>query len=1569
MTDFAAKIAALPPEKQALLIRRLQQAAKQPPALVTQPRTSALLPLSFAQERQWVLYQWDPTSPLYNITYGVRYVGKLDIDAVQTGFNTIAQRHEVLRTTFKLVDNVPYQQIHAELNPGFNVVDLRDLSDDALETAMQSQLQAETQQPFDLQTGPLLRILVLQIRDNEYIKLINVHHSVFDGWSAGVMIAELNSLLNAAYAGQPSSLPALPIQYADYAVWQRNWLQGSVLEQQLHYWKTQLAGELPILKLPTDRPYPAVESSRGAHYRVQLSPDLVQRLVAWSRSEGYTLNIILLAVWKTLLFRYTNQSDLLVGMPIANRHYNDLQALIGYFVNTLVIRTQATGDMSFRSFLDQVRAANLAAQDHQDLPFEQLVEALQPERNLAHTPIFQSLFVFQRDTVNTFQTPELAVEPLPIETGTAKFALSLEAISLDQQINLSFEYKTDLFEPATIERLAQHYQILLEAALTTPELELSRLPLLSKTELQQLLPQAKPSLQPNLLPLHERFEQQAQANPQAIAVRFEQSQLSYAELNSRANQLAHQLKTLNVGPDSLVGLCVEPSLDTIIGILAILKAGGAYLPIDPSYPQERIVWLLADANVGLVMTQTRWSNKLPQAGLQLIMLDAADAELSTQPTTNLPASAQLDNLAYVIYTSGSTGTPKGALITHRNVARLFSSTEHWFGFNQHDVWSLFHSFAFDFSVWEIWGALLYGGRLVVVPFMTTRNPAAFYQLLCDEGVTVLNQTPSAFRQLIISDAEHALPSRLDLRYVIFGGEALNVGALQPWFERHGDVRPQLVNMYGITETTVHVTYRPLTLHDAQNPQTSPIGAPIPDLDLYVLDDHYQPVPFGIAGELYVGGAGLARGYWNRPELTNERFIQHPFAATGRLYKTGDLVRRLANNEIEYLGRRDNQVKIRGFRIELGEIQAMLMAHPAITDAIVTVNTIAADDQRLVAYLVTLPNQAPRFSQLRSFLKQRLPEYMVPSSFIMLDAIPLTANGKIDYRALPSQQQAKPVERSLPLATPTSVTEQSLLAIWTSLLGVAQIGIQDNFFDLGGHSLLATQVISRIREVFNVSLNLRDFFLSPTIKGLASIIEQANQTPSQSSIIAIHKADPQARLPLSYAQQRIWFLAQMDPNSSFYTVPVVLEINGRLNLEALERTLNELVERHHSLRTRFVSHEGQTIQQVQPAQPLELAIDDLSGLAGEAQATALEQRLQQEVNQPFQLDRDQLMRGRLLKLAEQQHVLALSIHHIAFDDWSQGILFSEMTQLYQAFANNQAAPLPELALQYPDFAAWQRYWLQGEVLQAQLDFWKQQLHGKLPLLEMPLDYPRPSIQTFNGAHETLSIEPELYRQLNQLARDNEATMFMLLMTAWVVLLNRYTNQSDIVVGTPVANRNRQELENIIGFFANTLAIRTDLSDEPSLQTVLQRIRETALNAYSHQDLPFDLLVSEILPERQTNRSPIFQAMLVLQNASRTSLDLPEVQIVPRSVETKSAKFELSLVLYDHGSSIDAWLEYNTDLFKAATIKRMTEQFLQLLANMVANPQQKISEVSLLSTAEKERLLGGWVQANDDDYDLF
>ncbi len=434
MTDFAAKIAALPPEKQALLIRRLQQAANQPPALVAQPRTTNTLPLSFAQERQWVLYQWDPTSPLYNITYGVRYLGKLDIAAVQAGFITITQRHEVLRTTFKLVDDVPYQQIHAELNPGFSLVDVRDLSDHERETAIQHQLQAETQQAFDLQTGPLLRVLVLHIRDNEYIKLINVHHSVFDGWSAGVMITELNSLLNAAYAGEPSNLPALPIQYADYAVWQRNWLQGTVLEQQLQYWKTQLAGELPILKLPTDRPYPAVESSRGAHYRVQLSADLVQRLVAWSRSEGYTLNIMLLTVWKTLLFRYTNQSDLLVGMPIANRHYNDLQALIGYFVNTLVIRTQAAGDLSFRSFLDQVRAANLAAQDHQDLPFEQLVEALQPERNLAHTPIFQSLFVFQRDTVNTFQTPELAVEPLPIETGTAKFALSLEAISLDQQI-------------------------------------------------------------------------------------------------------------------------------------------------------------------------------------------------------------------------------------------------------------------------------------------------------------------------------------------------------------------------------------------------------------------------------------------------------------------------------------------------------------------------------------------------------------------------------------------------------------------------------------------------------------------------------------------------------------------------------------------------------------------------------------------------------------------------------------------------------------------------------------------------------------------------------------------------------------------------------------------------------------------------------------------------------------------------------------------------------------------------------------------------------------------------------
>lgn len=1569
MTDFAAKIAALPPEKQALLIRRLQQAANEPPALVAQPRTTNTLPLSFAQERQWVLYQWDPTSPLYNIVYGVRYRGKLDIAALQAGFNTIAQRHEVLRTTFLLVDNVPHQQIHAELKPGFSLVDLRDLAEPERDAAIQAQIQAETQLPFDLQTGPLLRVLLLHIRDHEYIKLVSVHHSVFDGWSAGVIISELNHLLNAAYAGEPSNLPNLPIQYADYAIWQRNWLQVKVLEQQLQYWKEQLAGELPILQLPTDRPYPPVESSRGAHYRVQLSADLVERLVNWSRSEGYTLNIILLSIWKTLLFRYTNQTDLLVGMPIANRHYNDLQALIGYFVNTLVIRTKATGDLSFRSFLDQVRTANLAAQEHQDLPFEQLVEALQPDRNLAHTPIFQSLFVFQRDTVNSFQMPELSVEPLPIETGTAKFALSLEAVSLDQQINLNFEYKTALFDHATIERLAQHYQNLLEAALSTPDLELSRLPMLGQTELAQLIPASK-QLEANLLPLHQRFEQQVQANPQAIALRFEQNQLSYAELNSRANQLAHHLKALEVGPDTLVGLCVEPSLDTIIGILAILKAGGAYLPIDPSYPQERIVWLLADAKVGLVVTQARCVNKLPQAGLQLIVLDAAESALSNQPTSNPPASAQLDNLAYMIYTSGSTGTPKGALITHRNVARLFSSTEAWFNFNAHDVWSLFHSFAFDFSVWEIWGALLYGGQVVVVPFMTTRNPAGFYQLLVDEGVTVLNQTPSAFRQLIISDAEHVLPSRLALRYVIFGGEALNVGALQPWFERHGDARPQLVNMYGITETTVHVTYRPLSMHDVENPQSSPIGTAIPDLDLFVLDDHCQPVPLGITGELYVGGAGLARGYWNRPELTNERFIKHPFSETGRLYKTGDLVRRLANNEIEYLGRRDNQVKIRGFRIELGEIQATLMSHPAISDAIVAVNTISADDQRLVAYLVTQPNQVPRFSQLRTFLKQRLPEYMVPTSFIMLESIPLTANGKIDYRALPSQQQTKQLERSQPIAAPTSVTEQSLIAIWSNLLGVAQVGIQDNFFDLGGHSLLATQVISRVREVFNVSLNLRDFFLNPTIKGLASVIEQANQNPEQTPIIAIHKADPHARLPLSYAQQRIWFLAQIDPTSSFYTVPVALEITGPLQVAALERTLTEIVQRHHALRTLFVSHEGQTLQQVQAAQPIQLPIYDLSDLTGEAQETAINQVLEQEINQPFQLDRDQLLRGRLLKLASTKHVLGLSIHHIAFDDWSQGILFDEMTKLYHAFANNQVSPLPELALQYPDFAAWQRQWLQGEVLQNQLNYWKQQLSGKLPLLEMPLDYPRPSVQSFNGAHEMLSIEPELYRQLNQLARDNEATMFMLLMAAWAILLNRYSNQTDIVIGTPIANRNRQELEGIIGFFANTLAIRADLTGDPTIQQVMQRIRETALNGYSHQDLPFDLLVSELLPERQANRSPIFQAMLVLQNASQSSsLDLAEVQIAPRSVETNSAKFELSLVLYDNGSSIDAWIEYNTDLFKPTTIGRMVEQLQQLLTSMTANPQQRISQVSLVSSAEKERLLGGWSQGSDDDYDLF
>jgi len=1122
--------------------------------------------------------------------------------------------------------------------------------------------------------------------------------------------------------------------------------------------------------------------------------------------------------------------------------------------------------------------------------------------------------------------------------------------------------------------------------------------------LARRLRERTPKAPPAAACLHQRFEAHAARTPGAVALTFEDRRVTYAELNARADLLARRLRGLGVGPGVLVGMFVERSVELVVGLLGVLKAGGAYLPMDPVYPRDRLGWMLADSAAPVLLTQAALLDRLPEHGAHVVCLDEIFPPLppgagrgeGLRGTNGVDHSAPIDgrgvsglqggphpnplpggegtgsnpdpavtpdDLAYVIYTSGSTGKPKGVPVTHANVGRLLDATDPWFRFGPDDVWTLFHSFAFDFSVWEIWGALACGGRLVVVPYLVSRSPEAFHALLVAERVTVLNQTPSAFRQLSRADeAAGTKPGDLALRYVIFGGEALELQGLRPWFDRHGDRRPRLVNMYGITETTVHVTYRPVTAADlAAHPGGSPIGRPIPDLKLYVLDRHLQPVPIGVPGEIHVGGAGVARGYLNRPALTAERFLPDPFSGRpgARLYRSGDLARYRPDGELEYLGRADDQVKIRGHRVELGEIEAALGRHPAVREAAVLVRQDAPGDPRLVAYVVGADGQAPPVGDLRDRLKAELPPYMVPSAIVALDALPLTANGKVDRRALPAPEGDRPVSEDSYVA-PRTPTEAAVAATWAEVLALGRVGVHDDFFDLGGHSLLALQVVARLRDAFaeGAGITLRDLFDAPTVAGLATRVDAARAGGRSRRAPAIRPVPRDGALPTSFAQRSLWFLDQLEPGKPTFNVAVAVRVAGPLDADALGRALGAMVRRHESLRTTFAAPDGDPVQVIAPE--LDLAFDeiDLSGLPAADREPEARRLAVEEARRPFDLAAGPLVRAGLLKLAADEHVLLLAMHHIVTDGWSLGVAAEELAALYDAFRNGLPSPLPDPAIHYADYAAWQREWLRGEALEELLGYWTTRLAG-VPALELPADRPRPAARSSRGSTRFFALPADLTARLHALGRREGATPFMTLLAAFQALLGRYSGQDDFAIGSPVANRNRPEVEGLIGYFVNMIALRADLAGDPTFRELLARARASALGAFEHQDVPLELVVEALALPRDPSRTPLFQVMFVLQNNRFPDVSRQDLALSPFDAGAGSgtAKFDLTLALVDADGVLAGSFESSTDLFDEATIGRMVGHFLALLEAAAADPDRRLSDLPLLSAAERDHLIRG------------
>jgi amino acid adenylation domain-containing protein/non-ribosomal peptide synthase protein (TIGR01720 family) len=1504
----------------ALLARAVVAEPPRPaPPLAPVPRDREI-PLSYAQERLWFLDRLAPGSAVYNMPGAFRLSGPLNSEALARAFSEVVQRHEALRTRFVESGGRPVQMIDPPAPLPLPVIDLGGLAGRWREAESRRLLDEEARRPFDLEHGPLLRTTLQRLGPEDHRLQVTAHHIVADGWSLGLLAREVTELVRAGQEGRPAALPALPIQYADFARWQREWLSDDVLAFQLAAWRERLAGAPALLDLPTDRPRPAVQSFRGGRRPLPLPPDLTRALHALARSRGLSPFMVLAAALQTLLGRYARSEDVLLGTPVANRRRIETEPLIGLFVNTLVLRGDLSGDPAFGELLGRVRETALAAYLHQDLPFEKLVEELAPERSLSHSPLVQVVLVVEEPGWE-------AGEREPVETGTAKFDLTFDLAGEAGSI----EFRSDLFDEATIDRLAGHFVTLLAGA--EPERRLSELPLLTEAEQRQLAAWNETVVVAREGGLHERFERQAALAPEAVAVVFGDRSLTYGELDARANRLARRLRRLGVGPETPVGLCVGRSLELIVGILGTLKAGGAYVPLDPVYPRERLAFTLEDARPAVLLTEERLLAALPASSAAVLLLDREDlSEESLEPPRWETDPSQL---AYVIYTSGSTGRPKGALVSHANVTRLLAVTAEDFGIGARDVWTMFHSHAFDFSVWEIWGALAFGGRLVIVPQAVTRSPEDFLRLLARERVTVLNQTPSAFLQL----PPAGLP---DLRLVIFGGEALEVGALDSWLARHGG-HPRLVNLYGITETTVHVTWRTLLERDL-GAHHSPIGVPIPDLSVHLLDRHGREVPVGVPGEIHVGGAGVGRGYLARPGLTAERFVPDPFSeiSGARLYRSGDLARRRPDGQLDYLGRIDEQVKIRGFRIELGEIEAVLAQHPKVAAAAVALRGTGGD-RRLVAYWVPREEGAPEalVPALRAFLKERLPEPMIPAAWVGLAEMPLNRSGKIDRRRLPDPQ-----EEAVVAAVPLTPTEEILAGLWADLLGRSRFGPEDDFFAAGGHSLLVTQLVSRLRQTFGVEVAVRELFESPTLAGLAERIDAALGKPELAALPPIEPAPRDRPLPLSFAQRRLWLLDRLEPGGSVYNVPLAVRLSRPVNAPALERALGTVIDRHEALRTRFAEANGEPVQEVVPrAAGPALPRVDLSALPSGRRERELRRRLAEEAERPFDLAAGPVIRALLL-----DSVLAVTVHHIASDGWSAGVLVRELGALYRG------ETFPDLPIQYADFTVWQRRWLEGDVLENQLGWWRERLAG-LPALGLWTDRPRLPVRTSRGRQVPLALPESVWRRAGIAARRQGSTPFMALLTALQALLARGSGQTDFGIGFPVANRRRPETEGLIGLFVNTLVLRSDLAGDPTGAELLRRTREAALGAYAHQDLPFEKLVEELRPERSLGMSPLFQVLLAL-NAPLPPLELGEITAEPLDVDTRTAKFDLSWLLRESGGGLAGVLEISSDLFDSTTAQRMADHFERLLAGMADTPWRRISDLPLLSEVESAQLIREW-----------
>jgi amino acid adenylation domain-containing protein len=1504
--------------------------------------------LSPQQERLWPLLSAAGSDP-YRAQCTVAIEGNLDPEGLAAALQEVIDRHEILRTSFHHLPGmtIPLQVVAERARARFLSLDLAAMSAGEQRLRIASLLDGWQGEVLDPERESPLDAALAALAPQLHVLMLSLPALCADRRGLENLVREVGAAYERIVAREGEAEPE-PLQYSVVSEWLNELAGGDDAVAGREFWRAQRWGDAPIPTLPFEE-VAAVGGFRPGSLELPLPSALGGEIERAARRSEVSMATFLLGVWAALLGRLTGRSSLVVGVGSEGRTAEEVTGSLGLFSRDLPLACRLEPGEPFGSLLGRLELATAEAYAWQDcFNWDLMASAGGEPRWLP--------FGFEFGTAaEPFLAGGLRFSWREHHACTARFKLRFAALRRDSALSAQIAFATELFRSEEIHRLAGRYLALLEGALELPGAPLGDLPVLSREERRQLLVDRNQTTReyPQLGCLHELFARQVARTPAAVAVTLEEQALTYEELDYRARGLAARLVELGVGPDERVGVLADRSLEMVVALLAVHKAGGAYLPLDPAYPGERLAAMLADAGPRLVLVQPERLADLPPAwGGPVVALEPAATAAAAAP--DVDGGAGLDNLAYVIYTSGSTGSPKGVMISHRAIFNRLAWMQSELPLSAADRVLQKTPFSFDASVWELFSPLLAGARLVLARPGGHQDTAYLVTEIARREVTILQLVPSMLRVFLEQPGSERLPS---LRRLYSGGEALPIDLVASLSGRLGT---EMHNLYGPTEAAIDATHWPCRLRDAS--PLAPLGQPIGNARVYLLDGRGQPVPMGVPGELHIGGRGLARGYLGRPDLTAERFVPDPFATMPgtRLYRTGDLCRYARDGELEYLGRLDYQIKIRGFRIEPGEIEAPLRRHSGLREAVVVAWESEPGDRRLVAYVVPAGESEPSPGELRSWLAERLPEHMIPSSFMTLEALPLTVSGKVDRNRLPAPGGQNGLLADSYIA-PRTPLEEVLAGVWAELLGLDRVGVETSFFELGGHSLLATQLVSRVREIFGMEVSLRRLFESPTVSELAKRVEEGILSGARAEVPPIRPVPRDRDLPLSFAQQRLWFLDQLEPGNAAYNIAVAVRLRGPLQASLLELALSEIVSRHEALRTVFTAVDGEPLQRVLPPGRFPLPIVDLQALPAARGMGLLSRLAREEGLRAFDLSHGPLLRVSLLRLGEEDHVILLSMHHIVGDGWSMGLLVRELTTLYRALAAGEPPPLPELRVQYADFAHWQRDWLRGRVLEEHLAYWRDQLGRGDPVLELPTDRPRPPVQGYRGTVRSRLLAPDLAQELRMLGRRRSATLFMTLLAAFQTLLHRYTGQRSISVGTPIAGRNQAEIEPLIGFFANTLLLRTDLGGNPTFEALLARVRDAALGAYAHQDLPFEVLVEELQPERSLSYSPLFQVMLSFQNRAPSASEPLGLSLQAVDFDLGVVKFDLELAAVERAEGVLLSLEFNTTLFEPATGTRILEALLLVLRGAAGNPGMPIWDLPLLDPGQRQQLLRDWNDA--------